>query len=173
MATKNLEKGPQWLAAGGGTETAEAMKPQLHCTADVSMCQAAAGSVDDLLLFTAKSDDDPTLDFQTLKRLAPDGSPVMYPFELLQSRDYKEHDTIFLDVADVMVQRQLENRPILLSNCRNRSLVLGLRLARLGMCCLPGLACSGHLAATFGYDLLVTPFQPSLRRDVADAAVQA
>jgi len=38
---------------------------------------------------------------------------------------------------------------------------------------LPGLACRSQLVTVLGHDLLVTPFQPRLRRDVADAAVQA
>ncbi len=36
-----------------------------------------------------------------------------------------------------------------------------------------GLTRRGQLAATFGHDPLVVPLKPGLRRDVADAAVQA
>ena len=62
------------------------------------------------------------------------------------------------------------NHPILLSDYRSRHWVLGLRLE---MRHLPGLACRSQLVTVLGHDLLVTPFQPRLRRDVADAAVQA
>ena len=72
-----------------------------------------------------------------------------------------------------MVHPEMGNHPILLSDYRSRHRVLGLREAGRAMRHLPGLACRGQLATRLGPDLLVTPFQPSLRRDVADAAVQA
>ena len=71
-----------------------------------------------------------------------------------------------------MVQPEMENHPILLSDYRNRHRVLGLRLARLAMRCLPGLARRGQLATPLGHDLLLTSFEPGLRRDVSDPAVQ-
>jgi len=72
-----------------------------------------------------------------------------------------------------MVQPEMENHPILPSDYRRSHWVLGLRLAGRAMRHLPGLACRGQLATRLGSDLLVTPFQPSMRRDVADAAMQA
>ena len=72
-----------------------------------------------------------------------------------------------------MVQPEMESHPILLSDYRNRPWVLGLRLAGLTMRRLPGLTCHGQLATPLGHDLLITPFEPGLRRDVANAAVQA
>jgi len=72
-----------------------------------------------------------------------------------------------------MVQPEMESDPILLSDYRSRHWVLGLRRAGLAMRRLPGLACRGQLAMPLGQDLLVSPFHPSLRCDVADAAMQA
>lgn len=69
-----------------------------------------------------------------------------------------------------MVQREMENRPILPSNYRNRRLVLGLRLV---MRRLPGLACRDQLATALGHDLRVMPLRLGLRRDAPDATVQA
>jgi len=51
-------------------------------------------------------------------------------------------------VETVMVQRQMENHPIWLRDCRNWRFVPGLCLARLRMRGLPGLARRGQLAGT-------------------------
>ena len=68
-----------------------------------------------------------------------------------------------------MVQRQMENHPILLSDCRNRHPQFRLRLL---VSRLSGLTRHGQLATPLGHDLLLTSFEPGLRRDVSDPAVQ-
>lgn len=73
----------------------------------------------------------------------------------------------------VMVQPEMENHPILLSDYPNRCLQLRLWWAKLLVGRFTRMACGGQLATTLGHDLLVTPFELRWWCDIAKAAVQA